>query len=315
MLNLHEMNVFVEAAQAENFSLAAQRLYLSQPAVSLQVRNLEKQLGVDLFRRNGRNVVLSDAGKVLLPLAQQLLLQAKHIEEMMWGLQGMVIGELAIACSTTVGKYILPQLIAGYRGCHTDVQVAVQVMGRRSAIDWLLDGRADIAVVSTHLVHRDLEYRPFLQDDVVLIVPVSHPWADGRTVTPEDLAECPFIMRESTAGSYEVLADGLTSRGLSVADLRVVMTLGNAEAIEMSVEAGLGIAFVSRLVACRGLTLGRIREVPVEGMSLARTIYMVRHLRRSATPPQQAFWDFAFDPRNEHIRRLSGMPIPEGSAR
>src|SRR5512135_1672427 len=102
MLNIHELNVFVEAAQVENFSVAAERLDLSQPAVSLQIRNLEKQLGIDLFRRNGRNVALSDAGKVMLPLAQDLIRQAKHIEELMSGLQGLVMGDLAIACSSTV---------------------------------------------------------------------------------------------------------------------------------------------------------------------------------------------------------------------
>jgi DNA-binding transcriptional LysR family regulator len=304
MLSLHELTVFVEAAQAENFSLAAHRLYLSQPAVSLQVRNLEKQLGVDLFRRNGRNVVLSDAGKVLLPLAQQILLQAKRIEEAMWGLQGMVIGELNIACSTTVGKYILPQVIAGFRRQYADVHVAVSVMGRRAAADWLLDGRADIAVLSANLTHHDLEYQPFVQDDVVLIVPVGHPWADGRVIGPQDLHDCDFIMREATAGSYEVVAESMTAQGLSITDLPVAMTLGNAEAVEMAVETGLGAAFVSRLVACRGVALGRVVEVPVQGMCLNRPIYLARHIRRVSTPPQQAFWDFAFDPANEALRQL-----------
>ncbi len=304
MLNMHELNVFVEAAQTENFSVAAHRLYLSQPAVSLQVRNLEKQLGVELFRRHGRNVVLSDAGKVLLPLAQQLLQQAKHIEESMWGLQGMIIGQLAVACSTTVGKYVLPQLIAGFRSQYAEVQVSVRVTGRRDAMDSLLEGSTDIAVVSAHVVHRDLEYQPFIEDQVVLVVPCDHPWADGRTVKPENLLEYEHILREPTAGSYEVLAQGLADHGLNIADLRVAMTLGNAEAIEMAVEAGLGVAFVSRFVARRGVMLGRIAEVPVEEMTLTRLIYMVRHVRRAAAPPQQAFWDYAFDPANEVMRRL-----------
>ena len=248
------------------------------------MRNLEKQLGVELFRRHGRNVVLSDAGKVLLPMAQQLLLQAKHIEEVMWGLQGMVIGELSIACSTTVGKYILPKVIVGFRKHYPEVQVAVQVMGRRAATDWLLEGGADLAVVSSRLVHRDLEYQSLLDDQVVLIAPCGHPWSDGRTVRPENLLECEYIMREPTAGSYEVLSEGLAAHSLSISDLRVVMTLGNAEAIEMSVEAGLGVAFASCFVANRGLMLGRVVEVPVEGLDLTRSIFMVRHSREGRYP-------------------------------
>ncbi len=304
MLNIHELNVFVEAAEVENFSIAAHRLYLSQPAVSLQIRNLEKQLGVDLFRRNGRNVSLSDAGKVLLPMAQDLLRQTRHVEEAMWGLQGLVIGEVSIACSTAVGKYLLPGVIAGFRRHFTEVQVMVKVVNRRMAADWLIAGRAEIAVVSREMAHRDLELRPLLEDQIILIVPADHPWADGRTIVPTDLLTVPLIMDDAAADSYEVLDEGLAANGMSVADLRPVMTLGSAEAIAMAVEAGIGAAFIPRIVAARGLALGCMREVPIRDLPLQRTICLARNVRRVATPPEQAFWDFTFDPANESIRLL-----------
>ncbi len=303
MLNTHELNVFIEAAQVENFSVAASRLDLSQPAVSLQIRSLERQLGIELFRRNGRNVTLSDAGRILLPLAQELLHQAKHVEEVMWGLQGVAVGELSVVCSTTVGKYVLPRLIAAFRRRYPDVQVAVKVLGRQPAAEWLLEGRAEIGLVSCDCTYRDLESRPFLQDQVILIVPAGHPWADGREITPADLPSLPLIIDESTSGVYEVLVEGLRQQGMNVADLGVAMTLDSAEAIEMAVEAGLGAAFVSRPVAARGLALGCIKEVPIRGMSLTRSICMVRHQRRTATPPQEAFWNFAFDSANAAIRQ------------
>lgn len=304
VLNLHELNIFVEAAQAANFSVAARRLYLSQPAVSLHVRNLEKQLGVELFQRNGRNITLSEAGKLLLPLAQHLLRDARRLEETMWGLQGKVIGRLSIACSTTVGKYILPRLVADFLARYPDVAVEINVMSRRAAVERLLEGRAEIAVISTRLNHHDLEFAPFLTDQVVLIAPPGHPWADGRTITPQDLLTVPFILRESTAGTYEVLAEGLAAHGLGIEELQVVLTLANAEAIEMSVEAGIGVSFVSRLVAARGLALSKVVEVPVAGMKLSRQIYMARHQRYPGAPVRQAFWDFAFDLANEAMRKL-----------
>ncbi len=304
MLSFQELNVFVEAALAENFSEAARRLYLSQPAVSLQIGNLERRLGVELFHRNGRNIHLSEAGKILLPLAQEALLQMKRIEETMVGLKGVMMGELIIACSTTVGKYVLPRLVAGFRGRHPHVRVTVNVMSRRAAIEWLLGGRAEIAVVSTRPIQHDLECAAFLGDEVVLLVPANHPWADGRTVTPADLLTQPFILREPSAGTYEVVAEGLMAHGLSIEQLQVVLSLGNTEAIEMSVEEGIGIAFVSRMAAQRGILLGKVVEVPVEGMTLKRNIYMLQHNRRAATPLQQAFWDFAFAPENEALRKL-----------
>ncbi len=272
--------------------------------MSLHIRNLEQQFGIELFERNGRNITLSPAGKALLPMAQDLLRQARVIEEAMWGLQGKVIGDLTIACSTTVGKYVLPRLVAGFRRRYPDVHVSIYVMSRRAAVDRLLEVRADVAVVSARFPHPDLEFQPFLEDQVILIVPPDHPWADGRTVTPQMLLTVPFIMRESTAGTYEVLVEGLAQHGIHVEQLQVVLTLANAEAIEMSVEAGIGVAFVSKLAAARGLALGKVVAVPVEGMALKRSIYMVRHQRHPGSLLQQAFWDFAFDPVNEAIRRL-----------
>jgi len=305
MINLHELNVFIEAAIAQNFSVAARRLYLSQPAVSLHISNLEKQLGMELFRRNGRAIQLSDAGRVLLPLAQDTLRQAKHLEETMWGLKGVLIGELSIACSTTVGKYILPRIVAGFRRCYPQVRVTINVTSRRSAIEWLIAGRAEIAVVSARINHAELVYEPFTTDRIVLIVSADHPWADGRTVTPADLIGQPFISREESSGSREVLAEGLAARGIDVSQLEVTLTLANAEAIEMSVEAGIGIAFVSQLAASRGLALGRVVEVPVAGLDLRRQIYMAHHQRRATTPLQQAFWDYAFSPESAPLRKMA----------
>jgi DNA-binding transcriptional LysR family regulator len=304
MLDVQTLNVFVEAALAQNFSMASRRLHLSQPAVSLQIRNLEQHLGVELFERNGRRVTLTPAGKLLLPQAQGALRQLKQIEETMQGLQGVVIGDLSIACSTTVGKYILPRLVAGFRQQHPNVRVTINVMSRRAAVEWLLTSRADISVVSTRLQHSELEFEPFLEDHVVLIVPASHPWTDGRAVRPEELYNVPFIQRETTAGTYQVVAEALTAHGLDISQLQTVLTLASAEAIEMSVEAGIGAAFVSRLAAQRGLELGRVVEVSLQGMALTRTIYMVRHQRRPATPAQRAFWDFALHPASQPIRRL-----------
>jgi DNA-binding transcriptional LysR family regulator len=270
----------------------------------LQIANLEKRLGLELFQRNGRSIVLSEAGNILLPLAQEALRSVKHIEETMSGLKGVMIGELPIACSTTVGKYILPRLVAGFRSKYPDVRVTVHVMSRRAAVEWLLGGRAEIAVVSAKPIHSEVEIAPFLEDQVILIVPPDHPWADRRTVAPADLLTMPFIMREATAGTYEVVAEGLAAHGHNISQLQSVLSLANAEAIEMSVEAGIGAAFISRMAAARGIALGRVVEVPVQGMTLNRTIYMVRHQRLTATPLQRAFWECAFDPANEAIRRL-----------
>jgi LysR family transcriptional regulator, low CO2-responsive transcriptional regulator len=303
VLSTHELAVFVEAALTENFSLAAQSLSLSQPAVSLLVRNLERSLGVDLFRRNGRNVTLSDAGRALLPMAQRLLNDARRIEETIGCLQGIIMGKLEITCSTSAGKYILPNMITGFRQECPRVQVAVNVVSRRVALARILEGQADLALASVLQKHRDLQFQPYCSDEIVLIVPPDHKWAHVDRLVPGDLLTEPFILDEPSSGAYEVLSAGLAAHGLFVTDLETAMTLGNAEAIAMSVEAGLGVGFVSRLAAQRGIATGCVIQVPVSQMTLERTIYMVRHANREGSPAQQAFWE------SVHPRSNSSIPI------
>jgi DNA-binding transcriptional LysR family regulator len=164
------------------------------------------------------------------------------------------------------------------------------VTSRESVINKLLSGDVSLGVSSKQIEHHDLEYQNFFKDDVILIAPAKHPWAQYRKIYPDDLLDEPMILREEAAGTREVLADGLLKCDISPDMLNVAMVLGNAEAIEMALEEGLGIAFVSRLAAARGMELGRVVEVEVEGMSLVRNIYMVRNRKQPFTRAQIEFW-------------------------
>lgn len=305
MLNLIELQVFLIAAETENFSETGRRLNLSQPAVSMQIQSLEAQLGIQLFHRSGRHISLTEAGAALMPLSRDLLNHAIQVEETIHSLQGQVVGLLRLGCSTTLGKYILPRLIARLHERHPHVQVVCSVTNRSHALNMLLGGEAQIAITSLCEPYKDIEYRPFLVDPVVLIVPASHPWAAGsRVIQPAALTQATFIMREEGAGTQAALKQGLAWHGLSVDDLPTVMVLGNSEAIRMSVQEGLGAAFVSGMVASEGCRSGGTVPIRVEGMELNQTLYLARHTRRPATSAQTAFWDFAFSPENEDVRML-----------
>jgi DNA-binding transcriptional LysR family regulator len=292
MLNLHELTVFLAAAEHGNFSEAGRQLHLTQPAVSQNIKSLERQFGAKLFVRTGRSLRLTEAGQALLPMARELLGSANRLEEAMSSLHGAVIGEMNIGCSTASGKYLLPGLIARFRRRFPRVQVNVLVTSREAVVDRLLDGRFCLGVSSKRIDHRDLDYQDFFTDDVILIVPAGHRWARFGWVRPDDLLDEPLILREEVAGTREVLREGLQRQGVSLDMLNVAMVLGNAEAIEMAVEEGIGVAFVSRLAAARGLALGRITAVQVEGLVLRRTIYLARNHRRPATRAQAEFWEF-----------------------
>ena len=305
MLNIHEVNTFLVAAETENFSEAAHQLHMTQPAVSMQIQSLEQRLGVNLFERSGRRIRLSEAGETLMPMARDLVNMALRIEEVMKSLGGEVMGHLKIGCSTTAGKYILPQLVARFRQMHPRVQVTIITSGRDQVMQMLHDGITHISCISSLINRRDVEFKPFFTDRVVLIVPVEHPWADRESIQPQELTQVDFILRDDTAGTRRVMEEGLLEHGVHLDDLNVVMELGNAEAIEMAVEEGIGVSFVSRLVAQRGVKLGRIKIVEVEGMNLERKIYMAQSVRRAATKAQAEFWDFVHQPSNETLLKLA----------
>jgi len=292
MIDLNTINIFLTVAEYSSFSEAGRKLNLSQPAISQAIHNLERQFGVQLFIRHGRSVRLTEAGQLLQGFGQELLTSANRVEETMHSLQGTVVGEMTIGCSTTSGKYLLPGLIARFRQRFPQLRVNVMVTGRDSVIKKLISGDLPLGISSKLIEHSDLEYQDFYTDDVILIVPKDHRWAQFRHVYPDDLLEEPIILREDVAGTREVLLEGLRQHDILPDMLNVAMTLGNAEAIEMAVEEGLGISFVSRLAAQRGLELGRIVEVVVEGMPLRRKIYLTRNRRFPPTRAQAEFWAF-----------------------
>jgi DNA-binding transcriptional LysR family regulator len=305
MTQLSELKVFVTAAEELSFTRAAERLHLSQAAVSQNIQALERQFGVELFIRRGRTLRLSEAGQALLPLAREVLNAARRLGKAMSEIEGEVAGELFVGCSTTSGKYLLPSLVAAFRREYPLVRVGVKVLTRDDVLSRLLDGRLALGVVSHRPDQLDLEYMPLFEDRVILIVAPEHPWAAYGRALPADLVDEPIIMREERAGTTQVVQEGLARHNISPDMLNIVLEIGNAEAIEMAVEEGIGIAFVSELAAARGLALGRVKQVEVVGLDLRRTIFMARSTREPLTRTQERFWEFVQSRRQLLAERIT----------
>jgi DNA-binding transcriptional LysR family regulator len=310
-INIPELRVFVTAAEELNFSRAAARLHLSQSAVSQNIQSIEKSYGVELFVRHGRSVQLSEVGQVILPMAREVLNTVRLLEDSLINVKGEVAGELTIGCSTTSGKYILPNLLAAFRREYSLVRSRVTISSRSGVVERLLDQTLALGVMSRQVEHRDLEYMPLLEDKVILIVPIDHPWAQYGRAMPADLLDQPFIRREESSGTAEVVSNALKQQGVMPDTLNTVMELGNAEAIEMAVEEGIGIAFVSELVAARGLALGRIKQVEINGLDIVQRIYLYRHVGSVFTRAEARFWEFVQENRaqilSDAIGNLSGV--------
>ena len=303
MLDAHQLNVFLTAARTLNFTVAARQLHMTQPSVSQHIQALENHFEMQLFLRSGRHLKLTDAGEALMPMAEKLVNQSDSIENRMEQLKGEVYGRLQVGCSTTLGKYILPLLMAEFMKMYPQVESSCIVLPQVTAVPKLFDGDVHIALASEKEYCGDLTFEKFITDKVILIAPLDHPWALRGMIEPEELLEAKFIWREEGSGTRLVAERGLGEINISIDHLDNVLTLGNSEAIALAVQEGIGVGFVSQIIASR-LVSGQVAVVRVNGLDICQHIYIGCNCNRIGTPVQNAFWDFIRDPHNLVLRRL-----------
>jgi DNA-binding transcriptional LysR family regulator len=304
MVDIDKISTFVRAAETLNFSEAAKQLHVSQPTVSHHIRILEQEMGTTLFTRTNTGLELTEAGKVLLPWARRLLHDTNSMQAMMSSLQEDVAGELRIACSTTAGKYVLPQLAARFCQRFPGVKVRILACMPEEVTIRLLEGEAHIGVFSREVPEAGLESQEFFRDTITLIVPANHRWAFRKNIEPGELLEEPLIIREETSGTRRVVLSELAKFDISLDDLNTFMELGNAEAIVRTVAAGYGVAFVSKLATACPLERGNVVDIDVDGLDLKRTIHMARKAGSSPHRPRDAFWGFIHAPENVDLIHL-----------
>jgi DNA-binding transcriptional LysR family regulator len=301
MVDIDKVGTFLRAAETLNFSEAAKQLHMSQPTVSHHIKMLEQEMGAELFVRTNTGLELTEAGKVFLPWARRLLHDTNSMQAMMASLQEDVVGELRIACSTTAGKYILPQLGARFCQHFPGVRVKILACMPEDVTLRLLEGEAHIGVLSREVPEAGLESQEFFRDTITLIVPANHRWSFRKTIEASELLEEPLILREETSGTRRVVLSELAKYDIGLDDLDIFMELGNAEAIVRTVAAGYGVAFVSKLASACPLERGNVVDIEVEGLDLRRTIYMARKASDSPHRPRDTFWGFIHAPENADL--------------
>jgi DNA-binding transcriptional LysR family regulator len=311
MIDVQRLETFIFAAEYLSFSEAAKQLNLTQPTVSYHIKALEKELGVELFIwSGGSHLHMTEAARMLLPWARRLLNQSNEIQEMVASFQEGVVGQLRFACSTTAGKYILPQLAARFRRRYPGIRVSIMRCVSGGVTDILLNNEANLGVVSFEVDDSHIERQEFFNDSITLIAPKNHPWVDRKSIEPEEIINEPLIIREPTSGTRKVMLTELAKYDISLDDLNIFMELGNAEAIVRTVAAGYGISFVSTLATAFPLELGQVVKVQISGMNLRRKIFMIRKRLEEPHRPQEVFWSFIRNPDNADLLRMAeGNPL------
>jgi DNA-binding transcriptional LysR family regulator len=292
-MDLRHLLTFRTVVDRGSFSQAAEDLEVSQPAVSFQIRALEKALGERLLDRSGRRVAVTEAGDIVYRYARRMLGMEAELLREMEGLGTHVGGRFTLGSSTGPGEVLLPRLLAAFRAVHPDVAVSLVVQDTQSVCDRVLDGEMELGVVGAERAHRGLVFERLVRDDLVLITPPGHALAPRASVRLEDLAGVPFLMQQQGSGVRAVLEDALRARGMKSRDLDVVMELGLQQSVKAAVLDGLGVTIISRLAVAREVAAGDLAAVEIEGDDLVRDFHLVRHAGRTPSRVSTAFVEFA----------------------
>ncbi|TKI05819.1 DNA-binding transcriptional regulator YeiE [Martelella alba] len=283
-ITLRQLEIFSEILKSGSTTQASSMMALSQSAVSAALTDLENHLGVKLFDRVGKRLVLNEHGRLLYPRAVALLERAQEIDQLFR--EGN--GALRLYASSTIGNYILPEIIAAYRRDFHDAPLALQVGNSQDVINAVMDFRVDVGLIEGPSHNPSLITQPWLKDELVVFAAPDNPLA-GKPLTLEQLAEAPWILREQGSGTREIVDYLLLAQ---LPHFQSVMELGNSEAIKHAVRHGLGISCLSRRVVGEALALGTLATLQIPLPPLIRTLYLVRHRQKHLSRALERFERF-----------------------
>jgi DNA-binding transcriptional LysR family regulator len=292
-MDTRQLAAFCAVVERKSFSQAAERLGVTQPAVSLQVRSLEKRLGRQLLDRSGRRVEPTEAGLALYRGAQRLLaLEGQLLDELEAGGEGELGGTLEVGASTGPGSTVVPVLLCEFQRANPGVAISLSISDTQSVVDRVAARELELGVVGAARRHRGVVFEAFLRDEVVLACPPDHRFA-GRTISLDELRKEPLIVMQEGAGVRQVIEDELRRAGTRLRDLEPRLELGLQESARSAVAAGYGVTFISRAAIEADLAAGTLAVARVKGLDPARQISLVRSTGRSPTRAAEAFVAFA----------------------
>lgn len=291
MLN-DSIRVFLTVVEKKSFSKAAKALFLTQPAVSFQIQMLEEYYGTRLFDRVSRNIILTEAGHLLLKYANEMSRLQAELEKEMQDLTGSIKGKLKIGASTTIGEYIAPYILGAFKKMYPEVELSLEVSNSEDIEAAIHDTVLDIGLVEGPPIGKDLESLPFLQDQLVLITSKDHPWSNLESISVFELDKYPFISREKGSGTRMEMEQHLKKAGFSANNLHVIMELGSNSAIKAAVESGLGVAIISKWAVQGSVKAGDLAQVKLKEDEFERNFRIIYHKKKFRTQASEEFLRF-----------------------
>ena len=292
-MDTRQLAAFCAVVDRESFSQAAERLGVTQPAVSLQVRALEERLGQQLLDRSGRRVEPTEAGRRLYRSARRMLqLEEQLLEDVASAADGKLAGTLSLGSSTGPGAHLVPLLLCEFQRHHPDLHVALSISDTQAVIERVAARELELGVVGALRRHRSLLFEPLARDEIVLAVPPDHP-AAGGSISVEDLRAETIVVMQEGAGVRQVVDEELRRAGLRMRGLGSKLELGLQESVKSAVAAGYGVTFISRTAIEGELAAGTLAAARVAGLEPSRQLYVVRVKGRPPSRAAEAFLAFA----------------------
>jgi DNA-binding transcriptional LysR family regulator len=282
-MEVRSLEVFLSVAKHLNFTRAGEEVNLSQPSVSVRIRQLETELGVKLFEQLGKRVTLTEAGSLLIPHAHRVIGAIEDATHAIDELQGLERGSLRIGASTTPGMYLIPKTIANFKARYPKIEIQLGIRDTRQVEDGVARNEFDFGFVGGHLAGDEVDAQPWLTDQLVLVVAPGHALGRKKSVKLEDLRKEKFILREPGSATRATITSHLQRSNLTV---EPIMEMENPESVKKAVQSGLGIAFISLFAVETELKAKSLVAVVVRGIDIRRELKIVhrkdKHLSRAA---------------------------------
>jgi len=275
---LQQLRILKAVATEKNFTKAAEILYLSQPALSKQIKKLEKDLGVLLLNRENNKISLTENGKIFLQYSERILALCEESCRALIDLKNGERGNLVVGASQTIGTYLMPKIVALFAQNYPQIDLRIQVNSTRIISKSVLDREIDIAIVGGEIpdeLKRSLNVEKFVEDEFSLIIPKFHPFAKKKEITKEDLYHLNFITLNSNSTIRKFIDNILAQNQIEIDQLKIIMQLNSIEAIKTVVSLGLGAAFVSSAAIKKEMELKTIEILKIENINITRTLSII----------------------------------------
>lgn len=307
-MDIKRLEIFGVVAREGSVTRAAEKLFTSQPAVSMQIKLLERETGIKLFERAGRAVRLTREGQLLYAPAMKIQQGLKEADEIVSDIRGLKTGFVHIGASTTPGIYLLPEVIGQFKEKHPQVQVRLLVANTEAIFTKMERGEVHVGFVGTEDIPESMTAEGFVHDHIIPVLPSGHPLLKKKILSMQELAKKPFILREEGSGTRALLEGKLREKNLTLEN--VVMEIGNTEGIKRAAAAGLGISFLSYFSVEEELRAGKLRTARVKNFTLKRKISQITLKNAWLSPSVKTFLDFCKTCREKLASRSPTYLLP-----